>query len=120
MIKLSRHLSRKLSLDIMLMAAPVFVLSLGIFYLQSRYLLRQEAIERCNSILRTTILKVNNYLNTIEVSTNANAWLLEEHFTPDSLQAISRRIVESNPNVLSCSVSAEPNMFPQYGRYFSA
>ena len=119
MSKLSRRLSSKLSLDIMLMAAPIFVLSLGIFYLQSRYLIQQEATERSYSILRTTILHVNNYLNTIEVSTNANVWLLEEHFTPDSLELYSQRIVKSNPKILSCSVSAEPNMFPQYGRYFS-
>lgn len=119
MIKLNRHLSRKLSLNIMLMAAPVFVLSLGIFYFQTRSLIRQGAIGRSNSILRTTILNVKNYLNSIEVSTNAQAWLLEEHFTPDSLQAYSQRIVKSNPNILSCSVSAVPNKFPQYGRYFS-
>jgi signal transduction histidine kinase len=119
MINISRYLSRKLSLNILLMAAPVFVLSLGVFYFRSQNLIRQEAIERSNSIVETTIQHVNNYLNTIEVSVNANAWLLEEHFTPDSLQAYSRRIVKSNPNILSCSVCAEPNMFPQYGRYFS-
>ena len=119
MSKLSRSLSKRLSLDIMLLATPVFVLSLGIFYLQSRYLIRQEAIERSNSILGTTIQRVSNYMSTIETSTNANAWLLEENFTPDSLESVSRRIVRLNPNILSCSVSAEPNTFPQYGRYFS-
>ena len=55
MSKISRHLSHKLSLGIMLLAAPLFVLSLGILYFQSRYLIRQEAIERCNSILKTTV-----------------------------------------------------------------
>ena len=45
MSNLKRRLSRKLILSIMLMAVPVFILSLGIFYSQSRYLIRQEAIE---------------------------------------------------------------------------
>ena len=120
MIRLNRHLSGKLSLNIMLMAATVFVLSLGIFYFRSRHLIRKEATERCNGVLRTTILQVDNYLNTIEVSTNTNVWLLEDHFTPDSLLTLSRGIVESNPDILKCTVCAEPNMFPQYGRYFSA
>ena len=120
MIKFNRHLSGKLSLNIMLMAATVFVLSLGIFYFRSRHLIRKEATERCNGVLRTTILQVDNYLNTIEVSTNTNVWLLEDHFTPDSLLTLSRGIVESNPDILKCTVCAEPNMFPQYGRYFSA
>ena len=112
-------LSRKLGVRIMLMAVPIFVLSLGLFYLQSRYLIRKEAIVRSNSILRTVIQRVSNYMRTIEVSTNANAWLLEENFCPDSLQSVSQRIVRLNPRILSCSVSAEPNMFPQYGQNFS-
>ena len=119
MSKLRRSLSKRLSLDIMLLAIPVFVLSLGIFYLQSRYLIRQEAIERSNSILKTTVQRVNNYMSTVETSINANAWLLEENFHPDSIEAVSRRIVRLNPHILSCSVSAEPDLFPQYGRYFS-
>ena len=119
MNKSGSSLSRKLSMKIMLMAVPVFVLLLGLFYLQSRYLIRREAIERSNSILRTVIQRVSNYMCAIEVSTNANAWLLEESFCPDSLQSVSERIVRLNPYILSCSVSAEPNVFPQYGKYFS-
>ena len=119
MSKISRSLSRKLSIGIMLMAVPIFVLSLGVFYLQSRYLIRQEVTERSNSILRSVIQRVGNYIGSIEASTKANAWLLEEHFTPDSLESISRRTVKMNPHILSCSVSAAPDMFPQYGRLFS-
>jgi signal transduction histidine kinase len=119
MSKFSRSISKVLSLDIMLLAVPLFVLSLGAFYVQSRYLIRQQAIQRTNSILKTTIQRVRNYMNTIETSTNANAWLLEEHFTPDSLESVSKRMVRFNPNILSCSVSTVPNTFPQYGRYFS-
>ena len=119
MSKISRSLSRKLSINIILLAVPIFVLSLGIFYLQSRYLIRQEAIERSNSFLRTVIQRVSNYMGSIEAPTNANAWLLEQHFTPDSLESISRRIVMVNPRILSCTVSIVPDMFPQYGRQFS-
>ena len=119
MSKISCSLSRKLSINIILLAVPIFVLSLGIFYLQSRYLIRQEAIERSNSILRTVIQRVSNYMGSIEAPTNANARLLEQHFTPDSLESISRRIVMLNPRILSCTVSIVPDMFPQYGRQFS-
>ena len=104
----------------MLLAAPVFIISLGLFYFQSRYLIRKEAIERSNSIVLTTIQRVSNYMRTIEVSTNANAWLLEKNFRPDSLQSISQRMVRLNPHIISCTVSAEPDMFAQYGKFFSA
>ena len=112
-------LSRKLCIRIMWLAVPAFILALGLFYLQSRYLIRKEAIGRSNSILQAAIQRVSNYTRTIEVSVNANAWLLEESFRPDSLQAISQRVVRLNPHIISCSVSAAPNVFPQYGKYFS-
>lgn len=119
MSKISRSLFWKLSLEIMLLAAPVFIISLGFFYLRSRNLIRQEAAERSKSILSTTIQRVSNYMGSIEATTNANAWLIEEQFTPDGMKTFSQRIVELNPLVLSCSVSTRPNAFPQYGTYFS-
>ena len=119
MSKISRSLSRKLSINIMLMAIPIFVLSLGVFYLQSRNLIRQETTECSNSFVHSVNQRVSNYMYSIEASTNANAWLLEEHFTPDSLESISRRIVRLNPHILSCSVSTVPDVFPQYGRGLS-
>lgn len=119
MSKISKRLARKLSTSIILLAIPVFIMSLGIFYMLSRYLIHQEAMERSKSVLRTAIQRVSNFMNTIENSTDANAWLLEESFTPESLEAITRRVVDLNPNVIDCYVSAAPGLFPQYGQQFS-
>lgn len=120
MNKLKRHLSAKLSLGILVLAVPMFILVLGILYLQSRYIIRQEATKRAGSALNTTVQRVRNYMTIVETATNANTWLVEENFTPDSLLSISRRIVQLNRYVNGCSITAEPDMFPQYGRYFSA
>ena len=109
----------KLSLSIVLMAASTFILALGILFLQSRYLIHEESMEHANSLLNTTMHRMRSYLNTVETSANAHAKLLEENFTPDSLMSISNEVIRLNPIISSCSVSAEPNMFPQYGRYFS-
>ena len=119
MSKIGKRLARKLSTSIILLAIPVFIVSLGAFYMQSRYLIHQEAMERSKSVLRTAIQRVSNFMNTIENSTDANAWLLEESFTPESLEAITRRVVDLNPNVIDCYVSAAPDLFPQYGQQFS-
>ena len=97
MSKIKDRLSRKLSIGIMLLAAPIFIITLALLFLQSRHLIRQEAKDHSNSILETTILKVRHYMGSIENSTNANAWLMEEHFTPDSLEIISRKILQMNP-----------------------
>ena len=119
MNKTSHKLSRRLSLGITLLAVPIFIGTMGLLYLQSRYLIRQEAMDRTNSILNKTMLDVRHFLNSIEVSTDANAWLLEENLNPDSIESISRRILKLNPNILSFSVSTEPEVLPQYGPHFS-
>jgi hypothetical protein len=46
MSKISQKLSRRLSLGITLLAVPIFIGTLGILFLQSSRLIRQEATER--------------------------------------------------------------------------
>jgi signal transduction histidine kinase len=103
----------------MLVSVVIFILSLGFFYERSRNLIREEAMIRANSVLTTTMKRVNKYMGAVENAARSNAWLLEENFTPDSLQAISHRIVMRNHSIVSCTVGTEPDMFPQIGRYFS-
>lgn len=119
MSKKYRSLSNKLIVDILVIAVSIFVLSLGFFYVQSRKLIHQEVSERSISIMNTGMQRVVNYMSAVQNAAKSNVWLLEEYFTPDSLQAISHRIVSVNRSVLSCTVGVEPGIFPQMGRYFS-
>lgn len=120
MDKVRRTFSKRLSRSILLLAIPLFVLSLGVFYQYTNRLLRNEAVEKSNAILSTTTQLVENYLTTVKTTAKSNLWMLEEHFyNPDSLAIISQRIVSLNNVVLSCSVAAEPNTFPEYGENFS-
>ena len=120
MNRLQSHLSTKLGLGVVLMAVPIFILALGLLFVQSRSFIRHEAMERANSVLNTTMQRVRNYMAAVETATNANLWSIEENFNPDSLLSISRRVVMFNRHVNGCSITAEPDMFPQCGRYFSA
>ena len=119
MDKVRRTFSKRLSRNILLLAIPLFILALGVFYQNANRLLHKEAVERSRTILSTTTQLVNNYLSSIETAAKSNLWLLEENFNPDSLAIISHRIVSLNKHVLSCSVAAEPNTFPEYGKNFS-
>ena len=119
MSKSHRKLSRELSMCVLLLAAPIFILSLGVLFMQSHYLIHQEVSECTNSMLNTTLHRVSNYMSTIETATNSNVWMLEENFRPDSLQSVSNRIVKLNPNVISSSIFAVPDMFKEYGTKFS-
>ena len=115
-----QSLSLKLSLGILLMAVPIFVLSLGILFVQSRNNVKKEAMEHANSVLSTTMHRVSRFMNTVETATDINDWEVTENLQPDSLLAYSRFIVTLNGNIDGCSISTEPNIFPKYGRYFSA
>ena len=120
MINIRRSLSIKLSIGILLMTVPVFVLSVGLLYRQSRNFILKEALEHANSTLDNRMQRVRNYMTIVETATNTNDWVVIENFHPDTLLAISNRIVRLNRHVNGCSITAEPDMFPQYGRYFSA
>ena len=110
----------KLSLGILLMAVPIFILSLGILFVQSRNNVKKEAMEHANSVLNTAIQRVVRFMNNVETATDINDWEVTENLNPDSLLAYSRFIVMLNGNIDGCSISTEPNVFPKYGRYFSA
>lgn len=119
MSKHQRTVSKRLSRTIILLAAPLFILVLGVFYQHANRLLHKEAIEKSTTVLTTTEKLVENYIGTIESAAKSNAWIIEEKFIPDSIQAVTRRIINLNRSVLSCSVSTEPGVFPEYGEYFS-
>ena len=115
-----QSLSWKLSLGILLMAVPIFLLSLGILYEESRNMVKREAVEHANSVLNTTMQRLNRFMNIVETATDVNDWEVVENLQPDSLLSYSRYIVMLNSHIDGCSISTEPDMFPQYGRHFSA
>ena len=119
MSRIRKSLSTKLSLSILLLAVPIFFIALGVLFTQSRHIIRQSAVRRTNSVLSATMQRVCRKLNAIETATGVNSWLITQYLRPDSLQSLAQRIVKTNANVDGCSISAEPDLFPEYGKYFS-
>lgn len=120
MFNIRKSLSTKLSLDILLLAVPIFMIALGVLFTQSRQIIRNEAVGRANSVLNTTMQRVHRNILAIETATNANSWLVTRFLQPDSLLALTHRIVSLNPHIDGCSISTEPDVFPEYGKFFSA
>lgn len=119
MIKLRHNLSLKLTIGILVMTVPIFLISLGLFYQQSRNVLLHEATMRTNGTLSTMMQRVVQYLSNVEVATNSNSWIVEESLDPDTMLTVSSRVVLLNGHIDGCSISTEPDVFPKYGRYFS-
>ena len=119
MINIRKSFSMKLSISVLLLAVPIFFISLAILFSQSRNMIKREAIGRANSMLGIAMQRVYRHVITVETATNVNSWLIAEHLDPDSLLDLSNRIVRLNPHIDACGISTEPYTFPQYGRYFS-
>ena len=116
-----RHsMSANLSVGILLMAIPVFILALGILFLQSRYFIRKESSNHVSSVLNTTTHHVVNYMSAVATATNSNTWLVEDHFDPKSMEDITHQIVRLNRHVDGCTIAIEPGMFPEHNQYLSA
>ena len=117
MDKIRHSLSSKLGVSILLLSVLVFVASLGVMFVQSRLLLRKQVTEHVTSVLDNTVSRVIGCMNTVETATNANGWMALEFLNPDSLLAFSHRVVLLNSHVNGCSITTEPEVFPEQGPF---
>jgi sigma-B regulation protein RsbU (phosphoserine phosphatase) len=116
-----QSLSRKLSLWIVLFAALIFIIALGVMFTQSLRTVRLEAYNRATRELENTVLRVNNLLGSVETATDNTDWLVARHLdSPDSMFVYSRSILLNNPYLNGCSIAFEPYYYKDYGKYFSA
>ena len=116
-----RHsLSLKLGVTITAFIALLFVSSVGLLYIRSRQLVKQEALERAEKALDKTALRVSCYLSEIEAVTENLKWIANQDQTPDSLLAYTRRIVTLSTNIDGCSITMEPDFYPPSVGRFSA
>lgn len=125
MIEMRKHihksLSTRLCIDILLVVVLVFSLSLGFLYWQSRYIIREEAIDEASHVLDNTALRVKGYMLEIETATRNILWLVNLHtFDQDSLLKYTHRIVANHPNTNGCSITMEPDFYPGDTYGFSA
>ena len=118
--KIRKSIATKLSLGIVVMAVPVFVICMGLLFAQTLYNLKKETDERVASTLKTMELRKVAFMNTVETATNSSDWLIKEHMQPEFLVDLTHRIVMLNANVSGCSITLEPDALPQAGRCFSA
>ena len=118
--KIRNSFSAKLSLYILIMAVPIFIISIGSFFYQSRNYIRGEAVERANGALNATTQRMRRYLVTAETATNTYSWLVEQSMRSERLKQITEQIVRMNPDIDGCAISTEPNVLPDYPDFFTS
>ena len=114
------HLSTRLAFVILLLAAPVFITTIGVLFFEARQVIRHKAVGRAKSALNASMQRLDRSLIAVKTATEAYSWMLEEKMAPDSFLTISHKLVALNPHIDGCSVSGEPFLFPDKGRYYSA
>ena len=119
MNRITRSLTAKLIIGVMMIALSVYLVTAGLLFLQSRNIIRSEAKERAASVLNTALHQVRKHMNLVETATNANAWIVEENYTPQGMMDVAQRIVRLNRNVYGCTIAASENAFAGYGRHYS-
>ena len=84
-----QSVSRKLSLGILLMAIPIFMLALGVLFVQSRNKVKREATKHTASVVNTTMQRISRYMNIVETATDLVAYDVLQNLQPDSLWSYS-------------------------------
>ena len=115
-----QSLSARISAWIVLMAALLFLLSLGYVFKRSQDAVRREASFRAAEVLDNTVLRVNGILEDVEIAADNIEWLvLRDLRDPDAMVDLATHVVRNNKAVNSCSISFEPYYYPNKGRYYS-
>ena len=118
--RLRQSLSLRLSLWILGIVVVIFIITIGFLFHRTKESVRQGAIDQASQVLNNNLQHLVGILNEIEVATNNSDWLVMQNLQPDSLLALSRQILELNPNLFGCSIALVPYFFEDQGKYFSA
>ena len=120
MIKLVKQIKQslplRLSLSILAFTVIIFMITIGIIFVRTRHFVRQTATEQATQILNNTAQGIMGLMGQVEVATDNSGWLVLRKLQPDSIMSFSHRILELNPDVDGCSISFEPNYFPDQGK----
>ena len=103
----------KAGLLVIVVAAVTFeAVTLIQFYFSQREI-RQEAERRAESELETTKLEIIDIIDQTETGLRNSLWLAQWALQcPDSIAAVSRRVVENNPAIIGSTLALVPDYDP--------
>lgn len=91
----------------------------GIQQYSSRVEIRKDLEDNAEVELVIKAMGVKHSLEEVELALRNRSWEFEQFLPyPDSLFAVTRRIVEQNPNFDGCCIAMLPDYYPEKGRLF--
>ena len=123
MLKTIKIIPKSLSVRISLMAvlAIATLLSAALFIMLHfvRKTVKEEALQKANQTLEGTVRQIDNILLSAEQSAGNIYWDMLFHLNqPERMQLYSRKVVETNPNIVGCAIAFEPYYYKEHGEYF--
>ena len=117
--RLLEVIKKNLSLSIIVAAAILHVLIVGVMSFTSHNII-QETMERLvEREMAGIYLGIRNHLSKIEVTVDNMSWVVRDDLgDPDAMFVKTRRLVENNPAILGSSITFIPDYYPQKGRWF--
>ncbi len=116
----NKSFSAKLSFYVISFITVLSVILFGIFYHYSTKTLSKEAEDKIETMAELANLKVSALLSKVEKIPDNLGWMIVAYVkNPDSLFAITHRIVKENEEIFGCAIAFEPYYFPQKGHYFA-
>ncbi|MGJ0486622.1 MAG: SpoIIE family protein phosphatase [Methylomicrobium sp.] len=110
----------RLVLVIMLFSAVIFAATLGYNYYQSRRFLQQELESNARNLALSLVNRVETQLTAVAKVTEGIARSLETvNYQEESLHALLRSAVASNPEIYGSSIAFEPYAFSANERLYA-
>lgn len=116
----TRSFPLRLSLVMLCVVSLLFTLTfVGNSHSAHKYV-KKESIERAQSALDNTILRINNVLQSVEITIHNLSWLVTENLgNPEKLYSITEHIVQSNEFISGSAIAFEPYYYKEYGNFYS-
>lgn len=123
-VKITRMFSRsfplRLSLVILVLVSVLFAATIVGNTRSARKYVQNESIERAQSALDNTILRINSVLHSVEITLNNLSWQVQESLDkPDKLYTITEHIIQSNNFISGSAIAFKPYYYEQMGLYYS-
>lgn len=113
-------LRSKGNIAIMLTAAVLIEVTSIVQYFYAKEGIRKEVEHRAESELKAKSLEIRNVKNIVEVAVANKAWSVEQRLAqPDSLLAVTRKLLADNENIVGSAIAFEPYYYKEKGRQFS-
>lgn len=119
-LNINKSLASRIVFYVLIFCILLFIISLSVIYTNSKKQLEAMTYKNAEALANNTVLKAEQILGPITKIANNYKWILESsELTCDSIYALTKRIVENNPEILGAAIAFEPFYYKEQGRYFS-